>query len=305
MLGKGSKHFEALHTGIAVEDRFPLVVEQRHAVLGGDVFPGIGGPEAAAGHQAHAGNAWLRLVEFGREAQHFVIGRNGVDAVDLVDADLLEDRRAYMHLLDVAVERNAEDTFVAPTAIVGLIGFIPVIKGQLPLGDIFVQRLQEALRGEVTEPWREELDGVEAGIAGQEFGHDLVIHGIVRDRHDVDLDAGKVSERLGLLLGRFTVSRAHRETHRLAGVLLADRFPVRSADPVDLGIPQLVVVTELVLVAVFLLDEFADVERCQHVSGIRQVLRIGAAHVEQRDAACAGCECRTGSGRGLEQGPAA
>ena len=85
--------------------------------------------------------------------------------------------------------------------------------------------------------------------------------------------------------GRFAVGGADGEAHGLAGMLLADGFPVDGADPVLLRIPQLVIVAELVLLAVFLLHHVADIDLGQHVGGVRQVLRIGAAHVEQRDAA--------------------
>ena len=121
---------------------------------------------------------------------------------------------------------------------------------------------------------------------------------------EVDLDAREFGEGLGLLLGRFTVGGADGEAHGLAGVFLADGFPVDGADPVLLRIPQFVVVAELVLLAVFLLHHVADVDLGQHVGRVRQVLRIGAAHVEQRDAARADCQRGTSRRRGLQQGPA-
>jgi hypothetical protein len=242
----------------------------------------------------------FRLVEFGRDAQHFVIGRNGVGAVDLVDADLLEDRRTHVHLLDVAVEGNAKDALVAPVTIVALIGFIPVVERQLPLGHIFVERLQGS-------PGRRSHRATARRTGWRRSRHCRT--GIrprpcrtwcrPEWRHDVDLDAREVFERLGLFDGRFTVGSTHGEAHGLAGVFLADRFPVSGADPVLLGIPQLVVVSELVLFAVFLLDEAADVDLRQHVGRVRQVCAIGAAHIEQVHAAHA--ERRTRGRRALEQ----
>ena len=259
------------------------------------MLPQIGGPETAGCHHADAGHTLLNLVEFGRNADHIVVRLDGGNAIRL-DADLLEDRRTDVDLLDVAVEGYGEDTLVAPVTVIALIGFVEIVKRQIPLCHIFVERLQEALGGEITQPRREELDGVEAGIAGQEFGDDLVVHGIVGDRDQINLDAGEIGERLGLLLGRFTVSGADGEANRLAGVFLAHGFPVDGADPVLLRIPQLVIVAELVLVAVFLLDHVADIDFGQHVRGIRH-LRIGAIDVEQRDAARTGNQGRS-SGRG-------
>ena len=221
-----------------------------------------------------------------------------------VDADLLEDRRTDVNLLDVAVEGNAEDALVRPVAVVALIGLVEVVEGQGPLGDIFIERLQEALRGEVAEPGREELDGVEAGVAREELGHDLVVHRIVRDGDELDLDAGELREGLDLLLRGFTVGGADGEADGLAGVLLADGFPVDGADPVLLRVPQLIIVAELVLLAIFLLHHVADVDLGQHIGGIGQVLRIGAAHVEQRYAAGAGSKGKPCGGSGLEQRPA-
>ena len=68
------------------------------------------------------------------------------------------------------------EALVAPMAVIQQIGLVEIVDRQFPLGGIFIQRLEEALCREVAEPGREELQRVEAGVAGEELGHDLVVH---------------------------------------------------------------------------------------------------------------------------------
>ena len=73
MFGESNDGFQALYASVTVEDGFPLVIEQHHAMLSGNMLPQIGGPEAAASHHADTGNAFFRLVQLRRQTDHFFI----------------------------------------------------------------------------------------------------------------------------------------------------------------------------------------------------------------------------------------
>ncbi len=138
------------------------------------MLPGIGRPEAARRHEADAGHALVGLVELGREPDQIVIGLDGVLGIDIAAGHFLESIWADMDHLDVAVERNAVETLAAPIAVVELVGVVEIIDRQFPLGGIVIELGEEARSGEIAKPGREELQRIEAGIAGNEFGDDLV-----------------------------------------------------------------------------------------------------------------------------------
>src|SRR6185295_11866500 len=49
---------DRLDAGIGIEHRLPFVVEEIDAILGSEMLPGIGRPEAARRHEADAGDAF-------------------------------------------------------------------------------------------------------------------------------------------------------------------------------------------------------------------------------------------------------
>ena len=245
------------------------------AVLRGDVLPGIGRPEAAGAHQADAGDARLQLVELAGELDELVVGRHRLRHVDRAAEHLLDHRLAQVDHPEVAVERDAVEAGVGDLAVVEQVGVVEVVERQAPLRRILVERREEARGGEVAEPGREELQRVEGGVAGDELGHRLVIEAVVRDRHQLDLDAGELLERLQAGSGRFRIGRADGEAHRLACLCPAHRLPVHGADPVELGIPERLArhVEELLIV---LADVFLHRDRVEHRLRIGQaVLRVG------------------------------
>ena len=153
--------------------------------------------------------------------------------------------------------------------------------------------------GKVAEPGREVLDGIKAGVATKEFGDDLVVHGVIRDGDKFDLDAGQGFKWRNLFLGGFTVGSTDGEAHGLAGVFLADGFPIGGADPVLRGIPKFIVVAQLVLVAVFLLDHLADADVLQHVGRVGHGGKapIDVEHVDTSRRR----QCSTRRSRGFQQ----
>ena len=265
------------------------------------MLPQIGGPEAAARHHADAGNAWFRLVEFGRQADHLVVGRNGVDRIRIRAQHLLEDGLADVHHLQVAVERHAVHALVAEVAVVQAERIVEVVERESPLGGIVVELGKQALGCEVAQPRREELHAVERRVARQRLGHDLVVHVAIGNGDEIDVDAGEVVEGLGALQRRFTVVRGDQEADGLACVFLADGFPVGGADPILLRIPHELVALEAVLLLIVLVDVAGHVDLGQDVGRVRQVLRIGAAHVEHRHATRTRHEGGTGTSRSLQQ----
>jgi len=117
----------------------------------------------------------LQLVELRRQPDHLIIGRHGVPDVHILPGDLLHQAGPHMHHLDVAVERDAVEARVVDIAVIQPVGVVEIVQRQRPFLSVVVELVQKARAREIAQPWREELQRVKAGVAGDELGDHVVI----------------------------------------------------------------------------------------------------------------------------------
>ncbi len=144
---------------------------------------------------------------------------------------------AQMDHLNVAIERNAVHSAVEE-AVIDAIGVIEVIKRQTPFVRETIKLMQKTRCCKVAQPWRKELQGIETGIAGNEFGQGLVIETAVGDRNQLDGDTGQFLEWNKPVGRRLCICGTHGKTNRRTGKLAAGPFPVDGPDPVLVRVPR-------------------------------------------------------------------